>query len=192
MSEGKNNIINLPKNTPNSIGYVSVVQHPDGHRTFSTFISEAIYEVSDYYHLIYALNSASERDEFIIKLASPGGSIETGIILCNAIYNSKAKVTTQAMGICASIAAVMWCCGKRRSIVPTATLMFHMPSGFAGGKTADIEEQAGFFQEYFKELLPAITKNILTQEEYKAMVDGRQDIFINYEQLKTRLIKKGV
>ena len=42
--------------------------------------------------------------------------------------------------------------------------MFHMPSGFAGGKTADMEEQAGFFQNYFKDLLKKITTNVLTEE----------------------------
>lgn len=185
-------IINLPKKTPNNIGYVHAVPNKRGGVTFSTFISEPIFETESYLNLIFALNVATENDDFIIKLASPGGSIETGILLCNAIFNCKAKVTTQAVGITASIAAVIWCCGKVKSLLPTSTLMFHMPSGFGGGKTADIAEQAEFFQKYFKELLRSITKNVLNEDEFNDMTAGRRDVFLSYETLKNRLTRKDI
>lgn len=188
MPEDKD-IINMP-----SCRYKSMLASPmpSGGIRYIAPISEPIFDADDYYQLIYVLNSATEKDEVVIKLASPGGSIEIGIMICNAMFNSKAKVITQVTGIAASIAAVIWCCGKQKSISPTATLMFHMPSGFAGGKTADMEEQAGFFQNYFKDLLKKITTNVLTEDEYNDMVNGRRDIFISYNDLKDRLVRKGV
>lgn len=192
-SPADSNLIFLPENRNNKPGYISVYENPqNGKRIVSTFIVEPIMDVEDYYNLIHALTTAREQDEIVIKLASPGGSIETGIFICNAIFNCKGTVRTEAMGICASIAAVIWCCGKIKSMTPAAILMFHMPSGFSFGKTADIEEQAGFFQKYFKDLLPLIARDILTKEEFKDMIENRRDIFITYGQLKSRLANKGV
>jgi len=186
MSEEKD-IINLPAGRYRTIHASPMAS---GGMRYIAPIVEPIFEIDDYCQLLHVLSSATEKDEVVIKLASPGGSIEIGIMICNAIFNSKAQVLTQVTGIAASIAAVIWCCGKKRSISPTATLMFHMPSGFAGGKTADMEEQAGFFQNYFKDLLKKITANILTEEEYIDMVNGRRDIFISYADLKARLVGK--
>lgn len=181
------NIINLPnRSTP-----IHVKAKEDGGTTYTTIISGPIMSPTEYYNLINILNTATDKDTVIIKLSSPGGSVEIGVIICNAIFNSKATVITQAIGITASIAAVIWCCGKRKSISPTATLMFHMPSSFTFGKTADIEEQSGHMQTYFKALLKSITSRILTDQEYDQMVNGRRDIFISYSELKARLTRKG-
>ena len=180
------NVINLPNNT----APIHTKANTSGGTTYTVIISGPILDPTYYYGLLQLLTTATANDTIFLKLSSPGGSVEIGGIICNAIFNSKAKVITQAIGITASIAAVIWCCGKQRSINPTATLMFHMPSGISMGKTADIEEQSGYMQTYFKDLLKSLTKRILTEEEYDQMVTGRRDIFISYKELRRRLVRK--
>lgn len=164
----------------------------DGGVTYSISIAEPIYEVYPYNDLLHVLITATEKDEVVIYLSSPGGSVSTGMAICNAIFNCRAMVRTVAVGIVASIAAVIWCCGKRKGMTPAATLMFHMPSGFSYGKTADIQEEAGHIQGYFKELLPMIAKDILTKEDFTEMVENRKDIFLPYHVVKRRLTSRGV
>lgn len=185
----RKNLINLPKISPNQPGYLHMTENDKGGKDYSIMISNVVLSHMVFANLIFALNQATDKDTFTIKLASPGGAVDTGILICHAIFNTKAKVITQAMGITASIAATIWCAGHVRSLTPTATLMFHMPSGFTYGKTADLEEESGYIQKYFKSLLKDLTKGILTEEEFTEMTVNRTDIFLSYKELKRRLIK---
>lgn len=77
---------------------------------------------------LLTLDSLGKRN-IHVWIASPGGSVVEGEKIYSAILNSKAKVDTYAMGMVASIAAVIFQAGRRRVMADYASLMYHNPYG---------------------------------------------------------------
>lgn len=168
-------------------GAVSEKIMSNGGTRYLCNITGDIGECDAFFYLIHILNNATANDHVILNIASSGGSIETGIHIIQAMFHTKAKVTTYAMGLAASIAAVVWACGHRRYLSDVGTLMFHMPSSFHFGKTQDTVEDASYMVSYFTQLLKLVTKDILTEEEIEQVVAKRKDVFISDLNLNTKL-----
>lgn len=77
--------------------------------------------------LLY-LDSQS-HDEITIFIKSPGGAIQDGVSVCDIISIIHSPVRTIAVGLVASMAAVIFAAGKkgRRFMLPSSKLMIHEP-----------------------------------------------------------------
>lgn len=62
-----------------------------------------------------------------VWINSPGGSVVDGYNICNAILKTKTKVDTYCAGIAASMAGVIFQCGRRRIMADYGILMYHNP-----------------------------------------------------------------
>ena len=71
-----------------------------------------------------------------VWMSSPGGNVMDGYNIYNAILKSKTKVDTYAIGLCASIAAVIFQAGRNRIMCDYGALMYHNAQG-AKGKELD-------------------------------------------------------
>jgi ATP-dependent protease ClpP protease subunit len=67
-----------------------------------------------------------------VWITSEGGSVLEGEKIYAAILNSKAKVDTYCMGLCASTAAWIFQAGRKRVMSDYGKLMFHNPYGGGG------------------------------------------------------------
>jgi ATP-dependent Clp protease protease subunit len=67
-----------------------------------------------------------------------------GLAILDTMQLIEAPVHTYAMGMVASMAAVLFTCGEpgHRYILPNAEVMIHQPLGGASGQASDIEIQA--------------------------------------------------
>ncbi|MBR1988768.1 MAG: ATP-dependent Clp protease proteolytic subunit [Clostridia bacterium] len=177
---------NIPIGSPMESGFVTVI--PNGERKkYVCNIDWFVGKPDPYMNITHILYTAEPGDEVVFNLYSYGGSVETGCMIINAIKNTKATVTTVAFGLCASIAAMIWSCGHIREVMPTATIMYHMPSGMVFGKTADNEEESRHIQGYFSEFMREVTKGILTEDELDKIINKRMDMFIPAATIQARL-----
>jgi ATP-dependent protease ClpP protease subunit len=64
-----------------------------------------------------------------VWINSPGGSVADGYNIYGAILKSKTKVDTYAVGMCASIAGVIFQAGRTRVMCDYGFLMYHDPTG---------------------------------------------------------------
>lgn len=62
-----------------------------------------------------------------VWINSTGGSVVDGYNICNAILKTKTKVDTYCAGICASMAGVIFQCGRKRVMADYGILMYHNP-----------------------------------------------------------------
>ncbi len=77
----------------------------------------------------------SESDETITCLInSPGGEINSGLLMYDAIVDSRAPVRTVCMGKAYSMGAVLFVCAKERLMLPNSELMLHQP--LLGGRVS--------------------------------------------------------
>ena len=173
-------------------GSVVVTQGEKGKRYTAVITGEVSFP-GKYIQLIDTLYHAKKGDSIVIKIASPGGMVETGVAILTAIENTQAHVTTVAMGLVASIAAIIWLAGNDRKMLPGSTLMVHGPSGLQAGKVSDIKEECEQIDSYFRNMVTQLTKGVLTDEQLQRVLENREDLFLPWTKIETQMgTGKGV
>jgi len=109
--------------------------------------------------LLY-LEAEDSGEPIHIYISSPGGSVMAGLAILDTMQLISAPVHTYAMGMVASMAAVLFTCGEpgHRYILPNAEIMIHQPLGGTSGQASDIEIQANHIISLKKRLYKIISK----------------------------------
>ncbi len=120
--------------------------------------------------LLY-LEAEDSEEPIHMYISSPGGSVMAGLAILDTMQLIEAPVHTYAMGMVASMAAVLFTCGTKghRYILPNAEVMIHQPLGGTSGQASDIEIQANHIirlkKRLYKILSKATGKNVRTIEK---------------------------
>jgi len=120
--------------------------------------------------LLY-LEAEDSEEPIHIYISSPGGSVMAGLAILDTMQLISAPVHTYAMGMVASMAAVIFTCGEKghRYILPNAEVMIHQPLGGTQGQASDIEIQANHIislkKRLYKIISKATGKNVRTIEK---------------------------
>ncbi len=109
--------------------------------------------------LLY-LEAEDSSEPIHLYISSPGGSVMAGLAILDTMALINAPVHTYAMGMVASMAAVLFTCGEKghRYIMPNAEIMIHQPLGGASGQASDIEIQAQHILSLKKRLYKILSK----------------------------------
>ncbi len=109
--------------------------------------------------LLY-LEAEDSSEPIHMYISSPGGSVMAGLAILDTMNLIQAPVYTYAMGMVASMAAVLFTCGEpgHRYIMPNAEVMIHQPLGGTSGQASDIEIQANHIINLKKRLYKIIAK----------------------------------
>jgi len=103
-----------------------------------------------------------------VRLNSPGGMIDDGIAIRNALARHSADVYTYVDGIAASMASVIALVGKEVVMEPDSMLMLHEPWGCAMGEAKDMEKQARILNKYASNIAGAYARKAGgTREEWR-------------------------
>ncbi len=89
--------------------------------------------------IIY-LNSEGD-DRIDVFISSPGGEINSGLLMYDAITGSKAPIRTFCLGKAYSMGAILFSCAKERCMLPNSELMLHQPllGGRVSGNASSIK-----------------------------------------------------
>lgn len=81
------------------------------------------------------------HDDISLYINSPGGSVTSGMAIYDTMNYIKSDVKTICIGMAASMAAVLLCCGTKgkRYSLPNSEIMIHQPLGGAEGQASDIK-----------------------------------------------------
>jgi ATP-dependent Clp protease protease subunit len=109
--------------------------------------------------LLY-LEAEDSSEPIHVYISSPGGSVMAGLAILDTMALINAPVHTYAMGMVASMAAVLFSCGEKnhRYIMPNAEIMIHQPLGGTSGQASDIEIQAQHILSLKKRLYKILSK----------------------------------
>jgi len=91
---------------------------------------------------IEELDALGPMNKLDVRINSPGGSIDEGIAIYNALNRHKARIVTHVDGIAASIASVIAMAGDEIQIADNALMMIHPASGGCFGCAEDMEKVA--------------------------------------------------
>jgi ATP-dependent Clp protease protease subunit len=92
------------------------------------------------------LDSEDPEQDINLYINSPGGSVTAGLAVYDTMRFVNADVATTALGMAASISAVLLAAGTKgkRNVLPNTRILLHQPwvQGGPGGQASDVEIQA--------------------------------------------------
>ncbi len=114
--------------------------------------------------------AASSAEPIYLILESPGGSVFDGYKMLSAIESSRAPVYTVAIGLCASMCAIIHQYGAKRFAFDRATLMFHDAAGGFQGDMKKMQTRMNYVTRVLEKVDRTIAAKIgLPYDKYMAL-----------------------
>ncbi len=90
------------------------------------------------------LESENNKKDIKLYINCPGGSVTDGLAIYDTMQYIKCDVSTIAVGMAASMAAVLLSAGakRKRFVLPSSEILLHQVMGGAEGQAADIKIKA--------------------------------------------------
>jgi len=135
--------------------------------------------------LLY-LEAEDSSEPIHMYISSPGGSVMAGLAILDTMQLISAPVHTYALGMVASMAAVLFTCGEpgHRYVLPNAEVMIHQPLGGASGQASDIEIQANHIINLKKRLYAIIAEATGNSVKTIEKASDRDNYFVAEEAIK--------
>ncbi len=104
-----------------------------------------------------------------VKIQSGGGSVFEGLAIYNTLKNYEGNVTTEIVGISASIASIIFLAGSKRIVNEVGFLMIHEAWTMTAGNANDLREDADLLDQINAQILDIYEKVTgFNREELKA------------------------
>ncbi len=111
-------------------------------------------------------------DDLEVVINSGGGDVFSASVIYTALKSYKGNVTVKIVGLAASAASVIAMAGKKVLMSPTAQLMIHNVSTYAGGDYRDMEHAAEVLKNANETIANAYRlKTGKTQDELLGLMD---------------------
>lgn len=117
---------------------------------------------------IMLLISEDQERPIDILINSPGGEINSGLLMYDVIQASKAPIRMFCMGYAYSMGAILFACGNHgRYMLPHSELMLHEPliGNYVGGNASSIKSISESLVETKKKLNQILAKHTGKTEE---------------------------
>lgn len=134
-------------------------------------IGPAYWGLIDADMVINALKQMSGR--VTVRLNTPGGSVDEGISIYNALKRHKGGVTTVVDSLAASMGSYIMQAGEKRIVASNAMVMLHKPWTIAMGNSTDLRMTADVLDKYMERQMPDFaSKSGRTVEEIAAILEA--------------------
>jgi ATP-dependent Clp protease protease subunit len=131
------------------------------------------------------LDSEDPGKDIYLYINSPGGVVNSGLMIYDTMQHIKSDVVTICVGLAASMGSFLLAGGTKgkRLALPHSRIMIHQPSGGASGQASDIEIQAKEIIRLRRQL-NGIYANNTGQTLEKIEKDMDRDFFMSAEEAK--------
>lgn len=131
------------------------------------------------------LAAEDPKADITLYINSPGGSVQAGLAIFDAMQYVPCDVSTVCFGMAASMGAFLLSAGtkgKRKSL-PNSRIMIHQPLGGAQGEATELEITAALML-HTKEVLNTYLSEFTSQPIDKIRVDTDRDFYLTPEDAK--------
>lgn len=114
-----------------------------------------------------------EGKRVTVRINTPGGSVDEGIPMFNAMKRHGGGVNTVVDGIAASMGSYLMLAGINRTVSKNAMVMIHNPMSIAIGNANDLRKTADVLDKYLERMLPDYAETTgKTPEELRPLLDA--------------------
>jgi ATP-dependent Clp endopeptidase proteolytic subunit ClpP len=97
--------------------------------------------------------ASANGDDVHVKIQSGGGSVFEGLAIYNTLKSYEGEVTTEIVGISASIASIIFLAGSKRIVNEVGFLMIHEAWTMTAGGASDLREDADLLDQINSQIL---------------------------------------
>jgi ATP-dependent Clp protease protease subunit len=131
------------------------------------------------------LESEDSKKDITLYINSPGGQIQSGLAIVDAMNHIKPDVSTVCVGMAASMGAVLLSQGAKgkRLILPNGEVMIHQPLTGVEGQASDIQITAKHIL-YLKDKLYSMLADATGKTKVQLEKDGDRDYWMSADEAK--------
>lgn len=150
------------------------------------YLSEEIGEPKGYVDMVHRIKMAGPEEMVYIHLNTPGGHLDAGVQIVNAIQSTQAHVICSVEAESHSLGTLIFLAADEFIVHDNCLMMFHNFSGGVFGKGHEQKAQLDATIEWFTELARKLYVPFLSTEEFESIVDGK-DLWLRSDDIRTRL-----
>ena len=152
------------------------------------YITNDIGDPAEYVDMVHRILTASQNDVIFIHLNTPGGRLDTGIQIINAMQNSQAKIVTVLESVAHSLGTLIFLAGDEMVVHDHCMMMFHNYRGGVMGKGHEQAAEIGATTKWYTSIAKKIYIPFMTEEEVDRIMKG-EDIWMHSPEIRRRLDK---
>lgn len=176
-----------PMEDPFANKHVHIVNQAGGGDSVNTtiYITNEIAEPSEYTEMLATLAAAQENDTIELIINSPGGRVDTAVMILNALSQTNAFTKAKVVGEAASAASMIMLAADELEVAPFAFAMIHNYSTGMYGKGHELKTQSDFIHSAYGELFHGVYKGFLSKKERKQVIEGK-DMYLSADDIEAR------
>ena len=158
------------------------------HKVHHYYLSEAIGDPSEYTEMIHRIRSGMPNEVFHVHLNTPGGRLDTGVQIVNAMRASEAHIVSSLEAEAHSLGTLIFLAADEFLVHDNCIMMFHNYNGGVWGKGNEQEAQVVATIKWFSEIARDIYIPFLSEEEVDRILKG-EDLWVHSPDIRKRLTK---
>lgn len=173
--------------------YVPIIKEDKGRGEYHVYLFGEIIDPANYAKLVHLLSTAKSYEVFNIHLNTPGGMMDSGITIRNAISASNAKTVAKLSGTVASAGTMIALSCDEIEVTSNLAFMCHEVSiSNMAGKFSDIKNTQNFYEKSFSRMSNDIYSGFLSDDEISEMHSGKELWMDEKEVLERWYAKKSL
>jgi ATP-dependent Clp protease protease subunit len=152
------------------------------------YLSSAIEEPEQYVDMIHKIQTAGTDELIYIHLNTPGGHLDTGVQIINAMQSTQAQVTVSIEANCHSLGTLIFLAADEFIVHDNCLMMIHNFSGGVFGKGNEQQSQLEAQIKWFNTLARKLYVPFLSDDEFNKIIRG-EDLWLQSDDIRKRLEK---
>lgn len=154
-------------------------------KVLEAYLVGAIEEPCYYNELCHLLGKVTKDYTVKLYINTPGGVVDTAIMICNAIRKCEAPVVASITGSVASAGTIITMGCDDIEVDPHVAFMIHNYSGSMSGKGHEMKARQKFIDTHLSNVFKSYYSGFVTEEEIEDLLDGN-DMWLGAEEVQTR------
>jgi ATP-dependent protease ClpP protease subunit len=152
---------------------------------YSVYLTYEIMEPAVYNELCHLLRNAKDYETFHFYICTPGGNLDSAIVIIDAMRNSEALIIGHLSGSVNSAGTMITMACDEIEVAKHTSFMIHYYSAAMQGKGSELKQRQTFMNELLENLMTDVYKGFLTEEEIQSTIEG-SDFWFNQEEVYKR------
>ncbi len=152
------------------------------------YLSGPIEEPHRYVDMVQKIQCASAEEIIYIHLNTPGGQLDTGVQIINAMQSSQAHIIVSIEANCHSLGTLIFLAADEFIVHDNCLMMIHNFSGGTFGKGNEQQSQLEAQIKWFNSLARKLYVPFLSDDEFGKIVKG-EDLWLQSDEIRKRLEK---
>ncbi len=153
---------------------------------YDVFIDTDIGPPAAYRDLNFLLNTASEDDHFNLYINSPGGQLNTALMIIESLKVTEASTTAIIQGECHSAASMITMYCQEVHVLDSAHMLLHTATYGTVGNTSNVKAHTEFTTRQVEKLITDTYSGFLSPEEIEKVKLG-VELWFDAEEIRERL-----